>query len=223
MKKILLCLDYNETIDNLQRACSNAEMKGTIPTFFMGVRALVAKTKLPVECAIISAASVDDIEEEISIINAYAKQFCGKFFDPKGMVKYIVGNRSQELYNFHTDERKIIMEEEMTKKEGVEAVFREVQKEDDIKLVITGGDTEEDLSMMNADTEGVPNLFVAPKNNKYITEDLENGVFRDPRNTIQEGVGRCLIRVSQNIETLGLSDIIQPHLILAQDEGQGGQ
>ena len=82
-----------------------------------------------------------------------------------------------------------------------------------------GGDDEEDLAMREADTDGIPSIFIAPKNNKSIEEDLSEGIIKDSRNKEQEGIGRCLMYVANHLEELHLSSFFSQSAV--QDIGQG--
>lgn len=220
MNKILLCLDYNETIDNLQSACYDAECKGKIPAFFMGLRTLAAKTKSDIEIAFVSGAQVDDIMDEIIVLNNYARQFAGVLAKDNLLFKYIVGGKNQELF-FYEDNSKIQLSTEMlSKKEGVEGLLANIDTSG-INLIIMGGDDEEDLAMREADTDGIPSIFVAPKNNKSIDENLEEGIIKDHRNKEQEGVGRCLMYVANHLEELHLASFFNQSAV--QDFGQGDE
>ena len=91
--KVLICLDYNETVDNLQAACYDAECRDRIPTFFSGVRTLAARTKSDIEIAFVSGAKVSDIADEISVLNGYANIFAGTLTNKGPLFKYIIGGR----------------------------------------------------------------------------------------------------------------------------------
>lgn len=204
MNKILMCLDYNETVDNLQRACVDAECKGKMPTFFMGVRTLAARTKADIEIAFVSGAKVDDILDEVLVLNNYARYFAGAATGKGPLFKYVVGEKNKELYIEETHERIQLSDEMLTKKEGVEGLLANIDSSG-INLIVMGGDDEEDLEMMNADTGEIPSIFVAPKNNKSIEEDLSSGIIKDSKNKEQEGVGRCLIYVANHLDELHLT------------------
>ena len=218
MNKILLCLDYNETIDNLQSACYDAECKGRIPTFFMGLRTLAAKTKSDIEIAFVSGAQVDDIMDEITVLNNYARQFAGVLAKDNLLFRYIVGGKNQELFFYEDNSRVQLSSEMLTKKEGVEGLLANIDVSE-INLIVMGGDDEEDLAMREADTDGIPSIFIAPKNNKSIEEDLSEGIIKDSRNKEQEGIGRCLMYVANHLEELHLSSFFSQSAV--QDIGQG--
>lgn len=220
MNKILLCLDYNETIDDLQSACYEAECRGTTPSFFIGVRTLAAKTKSDIEIAFVSGAQVDDIMDEIIVLNNFARQFAGVLTKDNLLFKYIVGGKNQELF-FYEDHSRIQLSTEMlTKKEGVEGLLANIDTSG-INLIVMGGDDEEDLAMREADTDGIPSIFVAPKNNKSIEENLSEGIIKDRRNREQEGVGRCLTYVANHLEELHLASLFTQSTV--QDIGQGDE
>ncbi len=220
MNKILLCLDYNETVDNLQAACYEAECKGTTPSFFRGLRNLAATTKSEIDIAFISGAAVDDIMEEIIVLNNYATTFAGPLAKDGLLFKYIVGNRNQELYFYEDDSRIQLSTESLTKKEGVEGLLANIDTSN-INLIVMGGDDEEDLAMREADTGDIPSIFIAPKNNRSIEEDLSEGIIKDHKNKEQEGIGRCLSFVANNLETLHLTSYFASSFV--QDIGQGDE
>ena len=96
--KVLICLDYNETVDNLQAACYDAECRGRMPGFFSGVRTLAARTKSDIEIAFVSGAKVSDISDEIAVLNGYANIFAGPLTKNGPLFKYIVGSKNKELH-----------------------------------------------------------------------------------------------------------------------------
>ncbi len=206
--RILMCLDYNDTIDNLIHKCAEHESGGKFPTFFRGVLSMAVATKSDISIAIISSAHVDDIKEEINIINYYANSYC-KLAIPNGesLINYIVGDRSKELYNCNSGEKQAIGGEGVsTKKEGVETILS-LPSEQGVNMLVTGGDTKEDLAMIDVQTDGVPNVFIAPKANKDIAEGYEDALtIRDPRNNNSEGIGRCLMTLSKSLEEFHLTD-----------------
>lgn len=220
MNKILLCLDYNETVDNLQRACYNADCKGTTPAFFLGLRTLAARTKSDIEIAFVSGAQVDDIMDEIIVLNNYARQFAGVLAKDNLLFRYIVGGKNQELYFYENDSKIQLSSEMLTKKEGVEGLLANIDTSG-INLIVMGGDDEEDLAMREADTNGIPSIFVAPKNNKAVEENLAEGIIKDSRNKEQEGVGRCLMYVANHLDELHLSSYFDKNFV--QDLGQGDE
>lgn len=218
--KVLICLDYNETVDNLQAACYDAECRDRIPTFFSGVRTLAARTKSDIEIAFVSGAKVSDIADEISVLNGYANIFAGTLTNKGPLFKYIIGSRNKEFFSYETGETIQLSDTMATKKEGVESLLENINT-DGIKLIITGGDDEEDLAMREADTGDIPSIFIAPKNNKSVEEDLSEGIIKDSRNKEQEGIGRCLMYVANHLEELHLASCFTQSSV--QDLGQGDE
>lgn len=202
-----MCLDYNDTIDNLIPKCIEHENGGRFPTFFRGVLSMALATKSTVSIAIISSAQVEGIKDDVNIINYYANMYCKLAIGDTGnLINYIVGDKCKEIYNCSDASLKPLTTPAQSKKDGVEAVLN-LPSEQGTNLLITGGDTKEDLAMIEADTNGIPNVFIAPKANKEIIDGYPDTItIRDAKNNNSEGTGRCLITLSRSLEEYNLTN-----------------
>lgn len=223
MNKVLMCLDYNGTIDNLISKCADYESGGKFPTFFRGILSMSVATKSTVSLAIISSAQVDEIKEEIRIINYYAGMYCKLALGDSGnLINYIVGDKSKQVYNCNDCSVQQITTEAQTKKEGVETILG-LPSEQGTNLLITGGDTKEDVCMIDAETGGIPNVFISPKANKDVIDlQTDTPIIRDSKNNNSEGIGRCLISLSKSLEEYNLTEAFsQPQAIESESTENG--
>lgn len=200
--KILMCLDFNDTIDDVIPKYHLAEAQGgyKMPYLFKGIVSLGIKTRMPIQAAVVSTASVDQIKDEVMLFNYIARKYTGTVaVDKDNFVRYIIGGRNQELFDCLTLEKIQLDTQPLTKKEGVENLLAHIGNED-VGLIITGGDSQEDIAMLGANTQGIRNIFVAPKANRGIEEFPDTIALRDPKNKASEGIGKCLLRVAGNLD-----------------------
>lgn len=211
MNKINIYLDYNDTVDDLQDKCAlyESERNRRMPSMIKGITSLASKTKSVVSISIVSSASVEGIKDGVSLLSYYFNQYCKRFAENgEPLIRYIVGNKNQEIFDLKTGETIYKTDKIGTKADGVEALLS-LPSEQNANLIITGGDTKEDLEMANADTGNVPNVFVTTKENKEainFQSETNSLIIRDEKNKSSEAIGRCLTELANNLEKYNLSD-----------------